>query len=141
MAGRAFHETTQKMSESRILVRLLRMYFPRNWELDSALSKLRNFRGGSWTKLPPSVRHWPDLAVKTSYNSALYKVSVQWKLWCHISVILTTWNLQVHIHHISYTVWPWKDLWAFWNIGNSLPRTLHNNPEDLYRCTLHYGFT
>jgi hypothetical protein len=24
-----------------------------------------------------------------------------------------------------------KNLWAFRNIGNSLPRTLHNNPEDL----------
>ena len=33
------------MSESRILVRLLRMYFPRNWEFGSALSKRRNFGG------------------------------------------------------------------------------------------------
>jgi hypothetical protein len=44
--GRAFHETTQKMSESRLLVGLLRMYFPRNWEFGSALSKLRNFGVG-----------------------------------------------------------------------------------------------
>ena len=53
--GRSFHETTQKMSESRILVRLLRMYFPRNWEFGSALSKLRNFGGGGFEhpKLPP----------------------------------------------------------------------------------------
>jgi hypothetical protein len=36
----------QKMSETRILVRLLRMYFPRNWEFGSALSKLWNFGGG-----------------------------------------------------------------------------------------------
>ena len=43
--GRPFHETTQKMSESRILIRLLRMYFTRNWEFASALSKLRNFGG------------------------------------------------------------------------------------------------
>ena len=56
MAGRAFHETTQKMSESRILVRLLQMYFPRNWEFGSALSKLRNFgRGGLNTPNPPSL--------------------------------------------------------------------------------------
>jgi hypothetical protein len=32
-----------QMSETRILIRLLRMYFPRNWEFSSALSKLRNF--------------------------------------------------------------------------------------------------
>jgi hypothetical protein len=29
---RPFHEITQKMSESRILVRLLWMYFPQKWE-------------------------------------------------------------------------------------------------------------
>ena len=46
LAGRAFHETIKKMSESHILVRLLPMYFPRNWEFGSALSKLRNFEGG-----------------------------------------------------------------------------------------------
>jgi hypothetical protein len=34
------------MSETRILIRLLRMYFPRNWEFGSALSKRRNFEGG-----------------------------------------------------------------------------------------------
>jgi hypothetical protein len=34
-----------QMSETCILIRLLRMYFPRNRELGLALSKLRNFRG------------------------------------------------------------------------------------------------
>jgi hypothetical protein len=49
------------MSEKRILVRLLRMYFPRNWEFDSALSKLRNFREGfEHPKSLPSLRHWVD---------------------------------------------------------------------------------
>jgi hypothetical protein len=43
------------MSETRILTRLLRMYFLRNWEFGSVLSKLRNFRGGGVE--PPSVRH------------------------------------------------------------------------------------
>ena len=33
------------------------MYFPRNWESGSALSKLRNFRGG-FEHPTPSVRHW-----------------------------------------------------------------------------------
>jgi hypothetical protein len=35
-----------QMSETCILIRLLRMYFPRNWEFGSALSKLRNFGEG-----------------------------------------------------------------------------------------------
>ena len=44
------------MSESLILVRLLRMYFPRNWEFSSALSKLRNFGGVVvWTPQTPPL--------------------------------------------------------------------------------------
>jgi hypothetical protein len=36
----------------------LGMYFPRNWEFGSALSKLPNFGGGGvWTPQTPSVRH------------------------------------------------------------------------------------
>jgi hypothetical protein len=47
------------MSETRILSRLLRMYFSRNWEFGSALSKLRNLWGGCLNpQTPPSVRHW-----------------------------------------------------------------------------------
>jgi hypothetical protein len=34
------------MSETRILIRLLWLYFARNWEFGSALSKLRNSGGG-----------------------------------------------------------------------------------------------
>jgi hypothetical protein len=34
------------MGETRILIRLLRMYFPRNWKFGSVLSKIRNFGGG-----------------------------------------------------------------------------------------------
>jgi hypothetical protein len=30
-----------QMSETRVLIRLLRMYFPRNWEFGSVLSKPR----------------------------------------------------------------------------------------------------
>jgi hypothetical protein len=47
------------MSETRILIRLLRTYIPRNWEFVPALSKLQNFReGGVWFEpLLPSVRY------------------------------------------------------------------------------------
>jgi hypothetical protein len=34
------------MSETRILIRLLQMYIPQNWEFGPAFSKLRNFGGG-----------------------------------------------------------------------------------------------
>ena len=47
---------TQQLSESRILARFLRMYFPRNWEFGYALSKLRNF-GGVEPPKPPPPRH------------------------------------------------------------------------------------
>ena len=54
--GGLFTQQLKKMSEIHILVRLLRMYFPRNWEFGSALSKFRNF--GGFEHPPPSVRHW-----------------------------------------------------------------------------------
>jgi hypothetical protein len=50
-----------QMREPRILIRLLRMYIPRNWEFGSALSKLRNFGEGLNPPTPPpnfSVRQW-----------------------------------------------------------------------------------
>jgi hypothetical protein len=34
-----------QMSEARILIRLLQMYYPQNREFGSALSKLRNLEG------------------------------------------------------------------------------------------------
>jgi hypothetical protein len=58
IAGREdFSWNNSKMSETHILVTLLQMYFPRNWEFGSALSKFRNF-GGGWTPKPP--RYAPD---------------------------------------------------------------------------------
>jgi hypothetical protein len=47
-----------QMSETRILIKLLRMCYPLNWEFGSALSKLRNVGVGGFE--PPkslSVRH------------------------------------------------------------------------------------
>jgi hypothetical protein len=47
-----------QMSETRILVRLLWINFPRNWEFSSALSNFRNFGGGGFeSPKHPSVRH------------------------------------------------------------------------------------
>jgi hypothetical protein len=40
------------MNETHILIRLLWMYIPRNWEFGSALAKLRNFEGFEPLKLP-----------------------------------------------------------------------------------------
>jgi hypothetical protein len=46
-----------QMNETHILIRLLRMYVPRNREFGSALAKLRNFRGGWGLILPPPQNH------------------------------------------------------------------------------------
>jgi hypothetical protein len=49
---------TLQMSETHILIRMLWMYFPRNWEFGPALSKLRNFGAGKgFNPQSPSVRH------------------------------------------------------------------------------------
>jgi hypothetical protein len=54
------------MSETHISIRLLRMYFPRNWEFGSALPKLRNFGvGGLGT--PLEVRQLPYAYCLTKY--------------------------------------------------------------------------
>jgi hypothetical protein len=49
-----------QMSETIIFIKLLRMYFPRNWGFGSSLSKLRNLGGGGVLNPTkhPSVRHW-----------------------------------------------------------------------------------
>lgn len=61
------------------------------------------------------------------------KVAVQWKLWFHMPVILTTWNLQVHIQHFSCTVWPWR--WRpcepFETSGTVYPGLYITTPEDM----------
>jgi hypothetical protein len=46
-----------QMSDTIILIRLLRMYIPRNWEFSSALSKLLDFCGVVEIQKTPSVRH------------------------------------------------------------------------------------
>jgi hypothetical protein len=48
-----------QMSESHILIRLLQMCFPRNWEFGSALSKLRNFGGGGGFNPPKTPPGYP----------------------------------------------------------------------------------
>jgi hypothetical protein len=48
------------MSETHILIRLLQMYIPRNWEFGQAFSKLRNFGGGG---VNPQTPHPPGTPV------------------------------------------------------------------------------
>jgi hypothetical protein len=46
-----------QMGETHILIRLLWIYFPLNWEFGSALSKLRNFGGGGGFEHPKPPSH------------------------------------------------------------------------------------
>jgi hypothetical protein len=46
-----------QMNETRILIKLLQKYIPRNWEFGSALSKLWNF---GWGFEPPHPRYATD---------------------------------------------------------------------------------
>jgi hypothetical protein len=54
-----------QMNETRILITLLWMYIPRNWEFGSALSKLRNFG-------TPLVVTWGSLSVPIGYSLITY---------------------------------------------------------------------
>jgi hypothetical protein len=49
-----------QMNETHILIRLLRMYIPRNWEFGPALEKLWNFWGGAVEPPPPIFRYATD---------------------------------------------------------------------------------
>jgi hypothetical protein len=49
--GQGFRSICNELNLQYILTTLLRMNFPRNWEFDSALSKLRNF-GEEWFEPP-----------------------------------------------------------------------------------------
>jgi hypothetical protein len=51
------------MNETHILIRLLWMYIPPNWEFGSALAKLRNF-GGGLTPLGTPLRQYGVIAQK-----------------------------------------------------------------------------
>jgi hypothetical protein len=57
-----------QMSETRILIRLLRMYFPRNWEFGSALSKLRNFSKRLLNEVSLNPTHTSFYAQCTIFN-------------------------------------------------------------------------
>jgi hypothetical protein len=87
--SQGFHSIC-KMSETRILIRLLRMYFPENWEFCSALSKLRNFGGGGGGEPtnPLSVRHWIMQNKALLDNKIRRKIGVQ--LNAKVSCILNT---------------------------------------------------
>jgi hypothetical protein len=70
-----------QINETHILIRLLQMYIPRNWEFGSALTKLRIF--GGWGVLnPPNPPFGTPLiqAAKTCHvilnNSALWKEAI-----------------------------------------------------------------
>jgi hypothetical protein len=49
-----------QMTKTRILIRLLRIYFPRNWEFGAALPKLRNFGGLLNTSKPPRYSNFKE---------------------------------------------------------------------------------
>jgi hypothetical protein len=67
-----------QMSETRILIRLLRMYFPWNWEFGLALSKLQNFVVGL---NPPSHWYaigmeWDDLSITFIFHYSKFSDQV-----------------------------------------------------------------
>jgi hypothetical protein len=63
-----------QMSQTGILIRLLRIYFPRNWEFGSALSKLRNFVGRGGLNPPKSHLGMPLFTAPFLTNSLLCNI-------------------------------------------------------------------
>jgi hypothetical protein len=79
--------STQFANEwNRIVIRLLRMYIPWNWEFGSALAKLRNF--GVEPPKHPSIRHWLQLTETAVLSSEKAKVRVEWATWAELGRVL-----------------------------------------------------
>jgi hypothetical protein len=76
------------MNETRILITLLWMYIPRNWEFSSALSKLRNFGGGVLNPLPVPVTQLIVLAADGS-DRTIAKEAAGSKM-CEVDVKINT---------------------------------------------------
>jgi hypothetical protein len=65
------------MSETRILIRLLQMYIPRNWEFGQDFSKLQNFRGGF-----EPLKHPPGYVSGTVHTITAADMQQMDTLWC-----------------------------------------------------------
>jgi hypothetical protein len=92
---------------------LLRMYFPRNWEFGSALSKLWNF-GVVWTPqtpAAPSVRHCyqPSTlpALVTFQDSASSRVQVNTRALCWGGYVVNSYlcNYRHRLLHVIGCTW------------------------------------
>jgi hypothetical protein len=60
------------MNETHILISLLRMYIPRNWEFGSALAKLLNLGGGGLTPQSPLGTPLVTVTVLSYIKMAVY---------------------------------------------------------------------
>jgi hypothetical protein len=74
------------MSETHIPIRLLRMYFPRNWEFSSALSKLQNFGGGLNPNLPLGMPMLPSMFRELWLQQSSFLAHIDIKAVCCESV-------------------------------------------------------
>jgi hypothetical protein len=80
-----------QMSETRILIRLLRMYFPRNCEFGSALSKLRNF--GRVLNTPTTTHPLPPRYTRDyMYNEQTNAHLIENLLYCSVFIVPTCFN-------------------------------------------------
>jgi hypothetical protein len=86
------------MNETRILIRLLWMYIPRNWEFGSALSKLWNFGGFE----PPTPLGTPLLALSyptvfpSAWNSSVPAGEIFIKFYIYVFVEKIWRNVAFH---------------------------------------------
>jgi hypothetical protein len=73
------------MSETRIFITLLRMYFLRNWEFGSALSKLRNFGG---VNTPPRYATATEMPCDTECSTfTVFFTVFRTNCCCHVLIV------------------------------------------------------
>ena len=102
LRGGLFMKQLKKMSETRILVRLLWMYFPRNWEFGSVLSKLRHFGGEGGLNPPPnpSSRYATGTTNQHPFTHRVSFVYLRqcksYNLSCKVTFLYTSWMAEMN---------------------------------------------
>jgi hypothetical protein len=103
-----------QISETRIVIGLLRMYFPTNWDFSSTLSKLRNFVG-----VPPKL---PRYTITTLF--------VQTSTSCHVILVC---------NFTLLSLWLPSSYWVFTlNLTCSISRNCSQNAaREIFGLTQH----
>jgi hypothetical protein len=124
------------MSETRILITLLRMYFPWNWEFGSALSQLRNFGvgvgvGSMNPQTPSQYANGNNPPTCTHFIVATSGLHMHFYVYVYVILSVNTCNFGLHVCGIIiltmlYTFIPHTKVLIVHSTASFFPDKNHN---------------